>query len=148
MFALGAPVSPCPEAAWEPEEHQRDSLEEMKSSRSVCGKNFPDFEMLDAKIASALSKIIPNSHFKKKVSFEEQEAQKQDLFIRGGQIAFMIYDHFRVIGVHHAEFEYADLFTVTCHDDTFQEFDARYGTTFYYQCQRFPPMICWEVCTN
>ena len=33
-----------------------DSLEELKSSRSVRGKNYPNFEMLDAKIASALNK--------------------------------------------------------------------------------------------
>ena len=32
----------------------------MKSSRSVSGKIFPNFEMLDAKIASALNKIIHN----------------------------------------------------------------------------------------
>ena len=53
------------------------SLDELKSSRSVCGKDFPNFEMLDAKIASALNKIIHNSQFKKKVSFEEQKAQKR-----------------------------------------------------------------------
>ena len=40
------------------------SLEELKSSRSIAGKNFPNFEKLDARIASALNKIIPNSHFK------------------------------------------------------------------------------------
>ena len=33
-----------------------DSPEELKSSRSASGKNFPNFEMLDAKIASALSR--------------------------------------------------------------------------------------------
>ena len=40
-----------------------DSLEELKSSRSVSGKNFPNFEVLDAKIASALkrSSKIPKS---------------------------------------------------------------------------------------
>ena len=38
-----------------------DSLDELKSSRSDCGKNFPNFEVLDAKIASALNKIIQNS---------------------------------------------------------------------------------------
>ena len=54
-----------------------DTLDELKSSRSVHGKDFPDFEMLDAKIASALNKIIQNSQFKKKVSFEEQEAPKR-----------------------------------------------------------------------
>ena len=72
-----------------------DSLDELKFSRSVCGKDFPNFEMLDAKIASALNKIIQNSQFKKKVSLEEQKAQKEDRFLRGRQIAFMIYDYFR-----------------------------------------------------
>ena len=38
--------------------------------------------MLDAKIASALNKIIHNSHFKKKVSLEEQKAQKEDGFLK------------------------------------------------------------------
>ena len=75
-----------------------DSLEELKSSRSVAGKNFSNFEMLDARIASALNKIIQNSHFKKKVSLEEQKAQKEDRFPRRRQIAFMIYDYFRVTG--------------------------------------------------
>ena len=78
-----------------------DSLvEELKSSRSVFEQNFPYFEMLDAKIASALNKIIQQSQFKKKVSLEEQKAQKKDRFLRGRQIAFMIYDHLRVIGAH------------------------------------------------
>ena len=36
--------------------------------------------MLDAKIASALNRIIQNSHFKKKVSLEEQKAQKEGPF--------------------------------------------------------------------
>ena len=53
-----------------------DSLEELESSRSISGKNFPIFEMLDAKIASALNKTIQNSQFKKKVSV--QKAQKED----------------------------------------------------------------------
>ena len=49
-----------------------DSLDELKSSRPVHGKDFPNFEMVDAKIPSAVDKIIQNSQFKKKVSFEEQ----------------------------------------------------------------------------
>ena len=44
-----------------------DSLDELRSSRSVCGKDLPNFEMLDAKVASALNKIIHNSQLKKKV---------------------------------------------------------------------------------
>ena len=42
---------------WIKEVKMVDSLEELKSSRSASGKNFPNFEMLDAKIASALNKI-------------------------------------------------------------------------------------------
>ena len=53
-------------------------MDEFKSSRSVAGNNFPNFEILDAKVASALNKIIQHSHFKKKVSLEEQKAKKED----------------------------------------------------------------------
>ena len=59
-----------------------DSLEEVKSSRSVSGK-------------SALNKISQNSQFKKKVSLEEQEVQKEGRFPRGRHIAFVIYDFFQ-----------------------------------------------------
>ena len=82
--------------------------------------------MLDAKIASALNKIIQNFQFKKKVSLEEQNDQKEDRFPRGRQIAFMIYDYFRVTGAHDTVLEYADLFSVTLHDDNIQEFDTRW----------------------
>ena len=55
----------------------------------------PDFEVLDAKIASALNRIIHNSHFKRRISLEEQKAQKEDRFIRGRQIAYLIYEYFQ-----------------------------------------------------
>ena len=51
---------------WIKEVEMVESMEELKSSLSVAGKNFPNFEMLDAKIASVLNKIIQNSHFKKR----------------------------------------------------------------------------------
>ena len=73
--------------------------------------------MLDAKCATALNKIIQISQFKKKVSLEEKKAQKVDLFLRGRQIVFMIYDYFRVTGAHDTILDYADLFFVTLHDD-------------------------------
>ena len=57
----------------------------------------PNFEVLDARIASALNKIIHNSHFKRRISLEEQKAQKQDRFLRGRQIAYLIYDYFRAM---------------------------------------------------
>ena len=103
-----------------------DSLHELKTSRSVVGKYFSNFEMLDAKIGSALNKSIQNSQFKKKVSLDKQKAQKEDWFLRGRQIAFMIYDYFRVTGAHDKVLDYADLFSVALHDDNIQESDARW----------------------
>ena len=86
--------------------------------------------MLDAKIASALNKIIQNSQFKKKVSFEEQKAQKEDRFLRGRQIAVMIFDYFRVTGAHDTEFVCADLFSVTLHDDKHSGIRNKMGRSF------------------
>ena len=103
-----------------------DSVHNVKSSRSINCTHFPNFEMLDAKIASALNKIIQNSYFRKKVSLEEQNAQKEDRFLPGRQIAYMIYDYFRVTGAHDTVLDYADLFYITLRNDDVQEFDSRW----------------------
>ena len=58
----------------------------------------PNFEVLDARIASALNKIIHNSNFKRRISLEEQKAQKEDRFLRGRQIGYLIYEYFLVTG--------------------------------------------------
>ena len=103
--------------------------------------------MLDAMIASALNKIIQNSHFKKKVSLEEQKAQKEDRFLRGRQIAFMICNCFRVTGAHDTVLDFADFISATLHDENIQEFNTRWDEVHYHG-QRFPLMISWKVCTN
>ena len=56
----------------------------------------------------------------------ELAAQKEERFLRGRQIALMIYDYFPVTGAHDAVLGYADLFSVTLHDDNIQEFDTRW----------------------
>ena len=85
---------------WIKEVELVDSVDELRSSTSTRGISIPNFEVLDARIASALNKIIHNSLFKRRISLEEQKAQKQDRFLRGRQIAYLIYDHFRVTGTH------------------------------------------------
>ena len=57
-----------------------DSVDELRSSSSTRGISMPNFEVLDARIASALNKIIHNSHFKRRISLEEQKAQKAGPF--------------------------------------------------------------------
>ena len=83
---------------WTKEVEMVDSVNDLESSLSVRGIRMPDFEVLDAKIASALNRIIHNSHFKRRVSLEEQKAHKEFRFLRGRQIAYLIYEYFRVTG--------------------------------------------------
>ena len=86
----------------------------------------PNFEVLDARIASALNTIIHNSHFKRRISLEEKKAKKQDRFLRGRQIAYLIYDYFWVSGSHDSVENYADLFTISLRNDDIQEFDSKW----------------------
>ena len=80
------------------------SIDELMTSRSIVGRNdFTDYDMLDAMIASALKRLLDNHvHFRKRVSVEEQRAQKYDRFFRGKQIAHMICEHFRATGAFEA----------------------------------------------
>ena len=67
---------------WITEVEMVDSVDELRSSSSIRCISMPNFEVLDARIASALNKIIHNFEFKR-ISLEEQKAQKQDSFLRG-----------------------------------------------------------------
>ena len=80
----------------------------------------PNFEVLDARIASALNKIIHNSHFKRRISLEKRKAQKEDRFLRGRQIAYLISEYFWVT-VENC----ADQFTISLRNDDIQEFDSK-----------------------
>ena len=71
---------PTEAVLWIKEVELVDSVNDLKSSCSVRGIQMTNFEVLDAKIASALNKIIHYSHFKRRVSLEEQKAQKEDRF--------------------------------------------------------------------
>ena len=85
---------------WIKEVEMVESVDDLNSLCSIKGVRTPDFEVLDAKIASALNRIIHNTRFKRKVSLEEMKAQKEDRFLRGRQIAYLylIYEYFRVTG--------------------------------------------------
>ena len=111
---------------WIKEVELVDSLDDLRSSSSTRGILMPNFAVLDARIASALNKIINNSHFNRRISLEEQKAQKQDRFLRGRQIAYLIYEYFRVTGANDSVENYADLFTVGLRNDDIEEFDSKW----------------------
>ena len=111
---------------WIKEVELVDSVDELRSSSYSRGISMPNFEVLDARIASALNKIIHNSQFKKEnQSGGTKKAQKQDRLLRSRQIAYLIYEYFWVTGAHDSVENYADLFTISLRNDDIQDFDSK-----------------------
>ena len=84
----------CPRTAdtqitlhWIKEVEMAMSIGELMTSRSIVGRrDFPDFDVLDAMIASALKRLLDKYiHFRTRVSVEEQRAQNSDRFLRERQ---------------------------------------------------------------
>ena len=61
-----------------------DSVNDLKSSSCVRGIRMPDFDVLRARIASALNKII--SHFKRRISLEEQKPRSRTVSFAAGRL--------------------------------------------------------------
>ena len=66
---------------WIKEVEMVESVDDLEASRSIGGHRFPNFEMLDAKIASSLKKITTNPFLKKRVNLEEQNGRVEILAI-------------------------------------------------------------------
>ena len=83
-----------------------------------------DFEVFGAKIASALNR-----------------------FLRGRQIAYLIYEYFRVTRANDSVENYADPFTIALRNDDFQEFDSKWDGILLSMTKSHL-MISWKDCTN
>ena len=70
------------------------------------------------------SSIILTS--KEESVWRNKKAQKEDRFFRGRQIAYLIYEYFRVTGANDFVENYADLFTIVLRNDDIQEFDSKW----------------------
>ena len=57
---------------WIKEVEIAKSIDDLMTSQSFARRrDFPDFEMLDAKIASALKKLLTSVHFRRRVSVDK-----------------------------------------------------------------------------
>ena len=63
-----------------------DSVDDLRSSSSIRGISMPNFEVLDARIASALNKIIHNSHFKESVWRNKKPKKRTVSFVEDGSL--------------------------------------------------------------
>ena len=83
------------------------STDDLMTSQSMNGS-----QKLDARNASALIKIISITSLRKRVSVEEQRAQKYNLFLRGRHIAHVIHGHFQSTRAHDTAEGLSDLFSI------------------------------------
>ena len=70
------------------------------------------------------SSIILTS--KEESVWRNKRPKKEDRFLHGRQIAYLIYDHFRVTGTHDSVENFTDLFTNVLRNDDIQEFDSKW----------------------
>ena len=112
--------------SWINEVEMARSTDDLVMSQSIKGESFPDFEMFDARIASALRKIFSTSSFRRRVCVEEQRAQKYNRFLRGRRIACMIYGHIQTTVACYEAQGLSDLFNTCLQDDDVQDFGTRW----------------------
>ena len=67
--------------------------------------------------------------------WRNKRPQKQDRFLCGRQIAYLIYEYFRVIGANDSVENCADLFTVVLRNDDIQEFDSKWDEILFSMTQ-------------
>ena len=140
-------TKPTEAMLWIKEVEMVDSVVDLKFSCSGRGIRMPDFEVLDAEIASALNRIIHNTQFKKKsvwrnkkprsrtVSFEVDRSLTS-LTNTSGSLEPMILS--RIMPTYSQLFFEMMIFRNS----------IRNGTEFYYQWRKSHLMTSWKDCTN
>ena len=129
---------------WIEEVEMADSLDELKSWRSENGKDFPNFEMLDAKLWTRSSRILSSKRRsasrrkpKKRTGFCEEDKSPSWSTTTFEWLVLMT--QYWIMLIHSLL-----LFMMM----TKFRNSMREGTKFYYRWQKFHPMKSWNVCTN
>ena len=76
-----------------------------------------------------------------------RKAQKQDRFLRGRQIAYLVYEYFRVTGANDSVENFTDLFTISLRNDDIRN-STQSGTEFYCPWRKSHLTTSWKHCTN
>ena len=78
-------------------------------------------------MAAALKRCYDkHTHFRKRISVEEQRAQKDNRFLRGRQIVYLVYEYFRPTGSYGEIQGLSGLFSIKLENDDIQDFDLRW----------------------
>ena len=86
---------------WIKEVEMTKSVNDLKTSRSIFGRQYPTFETLYARIAAVLKKIIQNSNFRRDFLLTEQRGSERRLIPP--------FENFWVAGTHETILDSSDL---------------------------------------
>ena len=71
---------------WIKEVEMVDSVDDLMSSSSIRSISMPNFEVLDARIASAVNKIIHNSHLKEESVWRKRRPRSRTVSFEEGRL--------------------------------------------------------------
>ena len=112
---------------WITEIEAAKSLDDLKTPKSVTDNDFLNYKELDLRMTIALKRCHDKqTHFRKKISVEEQRAQKDNRFLGRSQIAYLIHEYFRLTGSYEG---LSGLFSIILDNDDIQDFDLQWEKT-------------------
>ena len=119
-----------------PRSHYRGTWKSKKAliiPKSITRKDFPDYEKLDSMTAAAVKRCYDmHTLFRKKIGVEEQRAQKDNRFLRGSQIAYLVHEYFRSM-VSSDEIQGSVIvFNIKLENDDIQDIDLRWEQSLLF----------------
>ena len=118
---------------WIKEIEAAKSRDDFITPKSITGKDFPNYEELDLMMATALKRCNDKqTHFRNKISDEEHRVQKDNRFLKGRQIAYLIYEYFRPTGSCDEIQGLSKMFSMKLDNDDIQDCDLRLEQAFFF----------------
>ena len=132
---------------WIREVEMVDSVDELRSSSSTRGISMPNFEVLDVGIASALNKIIHNSHFNTSIILRNKKP-------RSRTVSFVA-DRLPTWSTNNSGSLESMILSKTMPTNSLLVYEMmifrnsfRNGTKFHYLWRKSHLMTSWKDCTN
>ena len=114
---------------WINEIESAKSIADLKTTYAITGAKLQtNFDVLDSKIAIGLKKVI-NADFNRRVFIQEEAAQKEKRIFLGRQVAWMIYEYFKVSDTNESVLDLDEILKVELENDNLQPFNTRWDET-------------------
>ena len=134
--------------SWIKEVEMAKSIDDLMTSQSTEGKHFPGMEMLDAKIASTLRKIISPIPKGESV-LKSSDAQKHDPLKKGRQNC--LHDPWPLSSnwsFYDVAQGLSDMLNICLHGDDDQDFGTRWDQVLIGNKREYLMRMSWKICTR